>query len=411
VAAQTGSPAVAAAGSTRPDRVAGWRADLAALVPGMARLHPALEHSVTRAELDSAVAALSANVPALSDDQLLVGLMRVVALVSLRGCDAHTGLYVWGEGTYPVDSLPLRVWLFDEGVFIVDALPPYRDLIGARIDSLAGWPMPQVLAAIDPLVPRDNDVTVRLLTPRFLLVPQVLRGLGIAGTGSISLAVTAPSGQARSVAIDPVPMRAYNAWAGAYGLHLPSDASVLYLSRSEEPLWWTDVDGDVLYIQYNRVDYLSQSTLDGLRSALGGTRALKIVVDIRHNYGGEKSAFVPVLAALGDAAAARPGRLFVVTGRNTFSAASMFLAELAGMTNAVVVGESMGGCPNPIGNARPVTLAFSGIVVEVGTVQEAAVSSEDRRLTIPPTLAARLTPTAWMAKQDPALAAIRAFHE
>ena len=45
-------------------------------------------------------------------------------MVSADGCDAHTGAYVWGNGTYPLDSMPLRLWLFDEGVYIVDALPP-----------------------------------------------------------------------------------------------------------------------------------------------------------------------------------------------------------------------------------------------------------------------------------------------
>src|SRR5207237_10322429 len=117
---------------------------------------------------------------------------------------------------------------------------------------------PEVLAAIEPLVPRDNDTTVRLLTPRFLLIPQILRGLGLAGAGDAILTVTTVTGTSRNVAVAPIPIRSYNAWAGPYGLHLPDDPGVLYLSRAEEPLWWTDLDGGrLLYVQYNRVDYLS----------------------------------------------------------------------------------------------------------------------------------------------------------
>ena len=60
-----------------------------------------------------------------------------------------------------IDSLPLRLWLFadDEGadeVVVVDALAPYRDLIGSRIDTIDGHPIADVLAEIDPIVPRDN---------------------------------------------------------------------------------------------------------------------------------------------------------------------------------------------------------------------------------------------------------------
>jgi hypothetical protein len=206
-------------------------------------------------------------------------------------------------------------------------------------------------------------------------------------------------------------MKIYNAWAGPYGLDLPDDPGVVYLSRAEEPLWWTELDsGALLYVQYNRVNYLSQVVLDALRSAVGVAHDT-VVIDIRHNYGGEIPAAAAVLAPFTSPAVDRPGHLFVVTGRNTFSAASMFLARLSAATSAIVVGEPMGGCPNPIGNVQPVSLGFSGLVVEVGTSQETAVSADDHRLQIPPALPARLTPVAWLAKADPALAAIRGYHQ
>ena len=367
----------------------------------MARLHPNVTHSVSLALLNDASAALAARVPSLTDDEVLVGLMRIVGLVTSGGCDGHTGLYVWGEGTYPVDSLPLRLWWFDEGMYVVDALPPYRDLIGSRIDAINGRAMSEIVAAVGPLVPRDNDTTATLLTPRYVLIPQVLRGLDLIAAGPLTVSV---AGQ--TIPIAPIPMAAYNAWAGPYGLFLPDDPSVLYLSRAAEPLWLTELDeGSLLYIQYNRADYLSAQTLDGLRAALA-TPHERVVVDIRHNFGGEMPSVAPVLAALSDP---KIGPVFVVTGRNTFSAASMFLAQLQAARRIVITGEPMGGCPNPIGSARPLSLPYGGLVVDVGTSQEAAISPDDHRLQIPPTLPARLTPVAWLAKQDPALAAIRAY--
>src|SRR4029077_10676201 len=94
------------------DHDAGWRADLAALIPGMAAIHKNLTHGTTRAALDAAVEDLAAKVGSATDDELLVGVLRIVAMVSATGCDAHTGAYIWGSGTYPVDSLPFRLWLF-----------------------------------------------------------------------------------------------------------------------------------------------------------------------------------------------------------------------------------------------------------------------------------------------------------
>lgn len=404
------TPAAAAASpSPAGDRVAGWRSDLALLVPGMARLHPALDHGTTRADLDTAAAALSGRAPTATDDEMLVGVLRVVAMVSAQGCDGHTGAYVWGDGSYHVESLPLRLWYFDEGIVVIDALPPYRELIGWRIDTINGRSMQEVLAAVEPIVPRDNEATVRLLIPRFLLIPEILRGLGIAGSGPVRLALSRGADH-REIPMTSMPMRDYNAWAGAYGLFLPSDPDVLYLSRLSDTLWWRSLeDGAVLYVQYNRVDRLPQASLESLRSALHAPGIDKVIVDIRHNFGGEVSAVDPMVKLFEDPVVDRPRHLFVITGRNTFSAAGLFLARLDASTSALVVGEPMAGCPTAFGNARPFALPFSGISVSVSTVLEVGVSAEDHRSTIEPELPSRLSLDAWLKRDDPALASIRGY--
>ena len=98
----------------------------------------------------------------------MVGLLRVLAKVSAKGRDGHTGAFIWGTGSYPVHSLPLRLWVFSDGLFVVDALPPYRRLVGSRVEAIAGHATGEVLAALDPLIPRDNVSTVKLGVVEFL---------------------------------------------------------------------------------------------------------------------------------------------------------------------------------------------------------------------------------------------------
>jgi hypothetical protein len=381
------------------------------LVPGMDRIHPDLTHDVSRESLDAAVADLIATIPDATDDELMAGVLGIVAMVSRKGCDAHTGAFVWGTGTYPVDSLPLRLWLFPgelaDSLVVVDALPPYQDLIGSTVDTIEGDEELDVRQQLMPLVPRDNDWTFRLLAPRYLLIPQVLRGLGIADDGPISLGLTTPEGGSRTVDVEPIPMAGYNAWAGPYGLHLPADPDVLYLSRIDDALWWTRLtDAGTLYVQWNRVDHIPLGTVNDLRIELHEPDADRVVLDMRHNYGGEVSAVDPMLELFKDPAVNRPDRLFVITGRNTFSAASLFVARADRDTEAAIVGEPMGGCPTAYGNPEELTLPFSGIVVDVADMLEVGVAADDERETIEPDIAAPLTADEWAHGSDPALGMI-----
>jgi len=394
--------------SPTADRNAGWRSDLAGLVPAMDRIHPDLTHGTSREALDRAVADLIATIPSATDDELMVGVLRIVAMVSARGCDAHTGAFVWGTGTYPVESLPLRLWLFPSELSstleIVDALPPYQDLVGSTIGQFGDDQIGAIQPLLEPLIPRDNDSTLRLLVPRYVLIPQILRGLRVADDGPVTLGLTTPDGGSRTVDVQPIPMAEYNAWAGPYGLHLPADPKVLYLSRIDDALWWTRLqDGGTLLIQWNRVDRLPAGTTRDLRDELHKPDVTRVILDMRHNYGGEMSAIDPVLDLFRDPAVDRPDRLFVITGRNTFSAASLAVARLDRDTQAVIVGEAMGGCPTAYGNSRDVTLPFSGIVVSVATLLEVGVSADDTRPTIEPNISVQLSADEWANGSDPVL--------
>ena len=374
----------------------------------MDEIHPDLGHGTPVAALDAAVEALIGTVPAATDDELMVGVLRIVAMVSAAGRDGHTGAFIWGTGTYPVHSLPLRLWLFPEGVYVVAALPPFENLVGAKIDSVAGHPIADVLAALDPLIPRDNPATVTLLTPRYLLIPEVLHGLGLIDeVGPLELGLAMGPGQTDTTTVEPITMADYNAWAGPYGLHLPDDPDVLYLSNTQAVLWSTSIpDSDALLVQYNRVEPVATSTIEAIASAAADPAVNRIVVDIRHNYGGETFARQQVLDLM-LTGAFRSRSLWLVTGRNTFSAASLFSAEVDAQTQARIAGEPGGGAPNLYGNSRDVLLPYSGIVVSVATeFFEAAPGSDD--LVVNVELPVPLSAADYFAGRDAVLEAILA---
>jgi hypothetical protein len=386
------------------DRVGGWQADLALIVPGIERIHPDPWRGTPKLEVEAAVADLSARAASLSDDELLVGVSRIAAMVSTRACDGHTGLFMWGTGTYPLESLPLRLWLFGDDLVIVDVLGDHQELLGAKIEAIEGLPIADVRAALDPLVPRDNEQTVRLLTPRYLLIPQVLRGIGLDNDSSVRFRFTDTAGASREVDLASVPMEDYNNWAGPYGLHLPTDPDVRWLSRIDDDLWWEVLpDGQTLYVQYNRVERITPATVEALRAAVTAPDLTRVVLDIRHNFGGE----VPVLDEMepifDDPAVDQPGKLFVLVGRNTWSAGSMLLARLEAHTDAVLVGEPMAGCPTFYGDVVVLPLPHSGLALLVTEMLEVGVDANDTRKNIELDAVAELSQADWESGTDPAL--------
>jgi hypothetical protein len=371
-----GSTPDASRTTTPVGRDAQWRADLETLLPGLADLHPDLSDGVPTA-LSAEVAQLVDAVPTSTDDELMVGVMRVITHVASTGRDGHTGLFVWGVGAYETHSLPLRLWFFADGLYVEDALPPDRGLIGARVVGVAGHPL-----------------------------REVLHGLGIAGSlDTVQLEVVDRRGRHRSIDVAAVSTTAYNAWAGEYGLHLVERPGLLATAHPDEVVWHKLLpDRRTLYVGYNQVQTLDPDEMTRIARIARSDAVDRVVVDIRRNFGGEVGDEDPMLDLLADPRL-RGKRLYLLTARNTFSAGSRFAAELVDRVDVTVVGEPTGGAPTAYGNASELALGDSGLVVSVATTREVAVSPRDRRTAIEPDIPVTMSFADWFAGRDTVLEA------
>jgi dienelactone hydrolase len=134
--------------------------------------HPNLFHDLSSERFDAAVADLESRAGSLSDDELLVGLMRLAALPGVR--DGHTGIFPLNPGNARVlHAYPLRLYTFADGTYVV-AQAGGSDLLRAKLIAVNGRALNEVFSALMPLVPRDNQSTLALRLTTFLNTPEAL---------------------------------------------------------------------------------------------------------------------------------------------------------------------------------------------------------------------------------------------
>jgi tetratricopeptide (TPR) repeat protein len=410
--------------TTRP-RDARWRYDIEYLVAEAHRLHASPERQAFSPAFERAAAALEDSVLRLSDEQIFLGLQRVVALLG----DGHSVVYGIREGEGPSARafLPVVFWQFDDGLFVVDADPAHRGLIGSRVVAFGGVPPDKVLARLAPVVNHDNAMTIRWLGVRFYMRNAAwLRAVGASRSAdSVALTLATAGGAERTVVLRPshrdLPRKLRWPWryeqtgaAAGGGAHGPP------------PLWLQDADTNywmrwlperrILYVQFNQVrdqkDHPLSAFARELRATIDSTGTRTVVVDARRNNGGNNGLLEPLLRTLAWFDSDRPGnRLFLLTSRNTFSAAQNFVDRVDWRTDAILVGEPTASKPNVAGEDTHVVLPYSRAVLSISSRYWQDSDPGDRRPWIAPDMPVGLTSADYFAGRDPAMEAVFAVLE
>lgn len=417
------TPPASPSGSLGP--VAAVRADLEKLVLSIERNHPDLFRDMTEAEWRRAIDRLDALIPELVPDQperLMVEFRRLAALPGVAGGrNGHMSI----EPLEPRPVLGIVTYTFADGVYVTRALPPNQDLVGSRIKAVEGRPIHEVQALIAPLIASDNEHTFEIWFIDAFRQPEVLVGLGVLdAVGPVELTVELADGTGRTAEIGLVPPERIRelpmedldplSWVPEDEnrefqlLHyLPERPEAVWTSRMGEWFWWTELhDGATLYVRQNLVEPPSESQLAGVLEAARAPGVQRVVFDLRHNLGGEDT--TGTLRTFQDPAIDQPGRLFVITSTNVYSATPPLVSGLDRTTDAILVGEPTGGAPLFFAGGLSVQLDALPIPLVVDIPRFLVGATDDERLTIEPDLPVPLTGANYFAGRDAALEAILA---
>lgn len=401
-----------------PDRAAAWGHDLRFLVGEVRRKSHHTIRPVTIAEFEASASALAARAANLSDHQMLVELMKLVATLG----DGHARVEAPDGDRSFAPTLPVMLYLFEEGLFVIAAAQEHRDLVGAQVIAIEGRPLAAVAETVRPTISRDNEQGVRAMLPYRLREVAVLHALGIAASPD-RVSLTLAPGQ--DTVVRDMEIEADDTWpTGKLKGVRPCPADWEYLPRrSGRPLarylrwagntfWFEDLpERQAVYFQLNSVQDAPDESLAALAErlcdAVAQEHVRRLIIDLRWNGGGNTFLVMPLLHRLiGLGKLGRPGGLFVLVGRRTFSAAQNLASLLDRHAQPIFVGEPTGSSPNFVGESVPFTLPYSGARVMVSDLFWQNGWPMDYRTWISPHLYVPPTFAALRDNLDPALDAV-----
>lgn len=393
-----------------------WREDLRFMASEMRARHKNLFHATTREEFDAAVGRLHERIPKLARHEILVEMMRLAASVG----DGHTHMGLGQDPRLGFRRYPVRLYFFREGLYVRGAAPEHARLAGARVLKIGHATAEEAYRAVLSVTPRDNEMGARSVAPFLLVTPEVLHALRLVEDMERARFTFEVEGKSVEVELKPGPQEQQITWGVPAGWTDARDGSrpaPLWMRAPEDPFWFEYLkDERALYVQYNAVaDKQSETVADFFRKvyAFADANAVeRLIIDVRNNGGGNNYLNRPIIVETIKAQKLnRRGRLFVITGRQTFSAAQNFVNEMEKYTNALFVGEPTGARPNHYGDAARITLPHSQITVRASTLWWQDLDPRDSRPWTPPQIAADLSAEDYRAGRDPALAAALAYNE
>lgn len=393
---------------SKMSRDEGWRYDLWLLNREVSRIHYNAYSRYSKAEQEGWVRNLNAAIPKMTDHQIQVAFMKYMRRVN----DGHS--HIRPNHTAMNPSLPIQLAWFQEGMMITAADPSLKELLGSRIVKLAGHPIEAIMSKLNEIVPQDNAQDLIARAPLYLRIPAMLHGLGfMADKNEIELGVLDGSGNARTVTVRAFTNPDPSKWTACRDTS--ESASPLDLKHRDKPYWFELLpDRKAVYMQYNAVqndpaedtahfakrlfDTIDQSDVNAL------------IVDVRWNGGGNSFLNLPIVNGIIACKKIQTrGHLFVITGRDTFSAAQNFTTDVGRACNPIYVGEPTGSSPNFVGESVAFSLPYSKMEGSISDLYWQRSWPMDARIWIAPDLPAAPRFDLYKANRDPAMEAVEAY--
>jgi len=342
-----------------------WLQDVNYLGNQLPYLHVNPYFKISEAEFRKNITQLADDVPNLTEEQIIVRMMQIIASIG----DGHTRAYPdFDPLNYP--SLPLEMRWVDDGLVIVGASPEYEQALGTKVIMVGGHPIDEVNGAVKTLIAADNEMEILNNSPTYIAMPSLLYGLDlIPQNDQVTFTFESQDGSRFDLDLHPTsqtetPTSIYEKLGVPHPLY----------EQDRKSFYWVQYlpDANIVYVQYNVCAEDKNKPFESFKeevfSLIDGSPNSRLVLDLRFNGGGNESVLNPFINAI----RARPsfntkGNLYVIIGRGTYSSALQNAITLKQDTNAILIGEPTGGKPNHYGEVHYFNLPNVGLLIQYST--------------------------------------------
>jgi tetratricopeptide (TPR) repeat protein len=379
-----------------------WTYDIDFLVGEMKRMHYRWSREGLPKQVIDSANALKSKVGTLSDGEILLQMQKMLVMLE----DGHSKLVpIYAKA--PLHRIHVRFYKFSEGLFVIDG--ENTDLLGSQVLAIGGKGVEELWAKLADYVSRDNEQGITWVGPFYLQFSEILKDAGANVSGNdVVLTLRKRDGSQLDVTVEAKPFTdGHDQFMKSFG---DPSAAPLYLKKPSEPYYFESLpDAKTVYLQYNSVRNNRTEPLSAfavrLRKHLDENPVENLVIDVRHNGGGNSFLNRELIRTFVSFETEKNGRIFLITGRNTFSAAQNFTNDVIRITNALVIGEPSSSRPFFIGESAGFTLPYSKVTGTISTRLH-TVNAFDQRVWIAPDIPVPVTAADYFANKDAALGAI-----
>lgn len=418
---QDGHPVTAASSKVAIEKLtaADWQTDLRFLQHTVHKDYSFLFKNVTAAAFDEEVEKLYKAMPGIKDHERVAGLARIVALFKY----GHTDIG-WRQVPVKYHVAPVNFYWFSDGMYVEGAAKEYATIVGAKLVKVEGVPVQKALEAIKPLVPVENDQYFKGYGLDFLTIPEALHAQGV--TKELKSTITYTFEKGGKTFEQNVTTKDAFRMPRTYGFVSKNSGWITARDTTATPHYLKNLDKNYYYeyLPESKTVYVRQSqVLDDKTESIAAfykkvfefiekNDVDKLVLDVRLNGGGNNYKNKPVVTGIIESKKInKPGKLFVIIGRRTFSACQNLVNELSNYTNALFVGEPTAENINFYGDNRRVELPKTGIPVFLSFAWWQDKPQWENADWLAPQLAVDMSLEDYKTNKDPVLAACINFSD